>query len=347
MIRIIGVVFFLLAINHIGLGLPDAGTGNDWQMTFNDEFEGNTIDTAKWNGGYGNLPWCEGEELALGHVKPIDCLNDYTGLSVSNGILSLQGKILDYSTFDFRRAAMNTGGRTAGDAKFSQRFGYFEWRAKLPTDVSGEGDGLWSAGWLLPIGKMTWRGGCEEGNEEVDVIESSIGLSTQTTRQVYASIHDYCLNQYVIPVPSKPSLDLSQDFHTYGLLWRDDGSPHGSMQVFFDNVAQNDPVVLDSRANLWDNGVYLINQIIPCPLENRPYGSGSGCTSKTSNRNPFQIDYVRVYKAFPISMEVTSVPSSTAIPPSMIVLSSMIVSPPSSSMLVQLLARQLNNVVFK
>src|SRR5271170_5859481 len=36
--------------------------------------------------------------------------------------------------------------------KFSQRFGYWEWKMKLPHNVNGEGNGLHPTIWLWPIG---------------------------------------------------------------------------------------------------------------------------------------------------------------------------------------------------
>ena len=266
--------------------LPEPGAGMRWQMTFNDEFDGSAIDKTKWNGGYANLQWCNNGE----------CSQDYAGLSVSNGILSLQSNMVEpsYSSKN-HRAAMHTGGLTAGTARFSQRFGYFEWRAKYPTNLNGEGNGLWPALWALPVGKSSFPGGCTEGNEEVDVLEIILGRTNLNVN--IPTVHDYCTNQFSYRVVPGP--DLTKDFHLYGLYWRDDGSPHGSMQFYFDGIPQKSPYVVDSRAKLWDNGIYLINQLIPC--NPNPWGGGSLCTNKTSNNNPLQVDWVRAYKAIPIT----------------------------------------------
>lgn len=257
-------------------------------MTFDDEFDGNSINTSLWNGDYANLEWC----------RKGACSQDFKGISVNSGILSIQATV-DYTNFadGSRRADVNSGGLTVAGAKFSQRYGYFEWRAKLPHDHSGEGDGLWLGLWALPIGKSRFPGGCNEGNEEVDVLENVLGIANM--QQVYFTVHDYCLNQYSIAYPATPSGDLSAAYHTYGLYWRGDGSPHGSMQVYFDGVPQGVPYVLDSRSNLWDNGLYILNQVIPCPAGNVPFFGGSPCTSKTSSSNPLRVSYVRVWKEVP------------------------------------------------
>lgn len=268
--------------------LPSAG--HQFQISFDDEFNSNTIDTSKWNGDYANLQWCGSGT----------CSQKFNGLSINNSTLAVQATI-NYSNFSDNvtgRADMNSGGLMASSAKFSQRYGYFEWRAKLPHDGSGEGDGLWPALWALPIGKSSFPGGCTEGNEEADVVETV--LSTSHMQQVGFNLHDYCFGQHHLTYPVTPVGDLSAAYHTYGLYWRNDGSPHGSMQVYFDGVPQGTPFVLDSRSNLWDNGIYILNQVIPCPPNNSAsFLGGSACTSKTSSNNPLLVDYVRAWKEVP------------------------------------------------
>jgi Glycosyl hydrolases family 16 len=289
-VAIILTVRVILALMPSGQ-LPDPGTGMRWQMTFDDEFSGNSVDTSEWNGTYANLQWCSGESF------PESCLQNYDGLRELHGVLALHGLITNRRTFANRRAAMNTGGLTAATAKFSQRYGYFEWRLKLPHDQDGEGDGLWPGAWALPIGKAAFGPLCTEGNEEVDVAEAVLG--TRNMRQVHFTVHDYCRNAYSIAIPRIPGEDLSRDFHRYGLLWRNDGSAHGSVRAYFDGVPQGRPLVLDIRSKLWDNGIYLLNQLIPCPNDNKPFFGGSPCTAKTSDADPLEIDYVRVYTAVP------------------------------------------------
>ena len=48
-------------------------------------------------------------------------------------------------------AALQTGGTTAQNAKFIQKFGYWEARFKVPHNTHGEGTGLHSDFWMHPI----------------------------------------------------------------------------------------------------------------------------------------------------------------------------------------------------
>src|SRR3989337_699304 len=90
------LLLFIMLTPVIGSGLPDPGSGKQWQLTFNDEFDGSTIDKTKWNGGYASVQW----------VNSGTCPQDYAGLSVSNGILSVQSNIVEpfYSTKNHRAA---------------------------------------------------------------------------------------------------------------------------------------------------------------------------------------------------------------------------------------------------
>ncbi len=239
-------------------------------MTFDDEFNGSSLDAAKWNYGWSGLPWC----------STANCTPAIAGNSVANGVLS---QTVDPSSTR-NQTAINTAGH------FSQRFGYFVWRSKLPTNVNGEGDHLWPADWFTAIGKTGFPGGCQDGNEEMDLLEV-LGLPRGVATQVTATIHDYCANAYHVNYPNT-GINLAAGFHDYGLLWVNDGSPHGTMSIYFDGTKYGSHT-LDARAVLWDNGVQLIVQMQPC------YGaSGLGpCPGSASSNNPFQTDFVRAYQA--------------------------------------------------
>ena len=111
------------------------------------------------------------------------------------------------------------------------------------------------------------------------------GITTQNTW----TVHDWCVNQFSLTYPVSPGPNLAADFHQYGLLWVNDGSAHGTMSLWFDGVQQGS-YTLDSRSMLWDDGIYLINQMVPCTTYKTPPCASSG-------NDPMQIDYVRAYQA--------------------------------------------------
>jgi beta-glucanase (GH16 family) len=96
---------------------------------------------------------------------------------------------------------------------FSQLYGYFEMRAKLPS-----GPGLWPAFWMLPK-DHSWP-------PELDIMEM-LGRDPGT---LYFSTHTKINGRdsgHTIPVKVP---DVSKEFHTYGVNWQPD-----SITWYFDD----------------------------------------------------------------------------------------------------------------
>lgn len=102
------------------------------------------------------------------------------------------------------------GAGTGGGAGsgFAQRYGHFEFRAKVP-----RGRGLWTSLWLLPADN-TWP-------PEIDVLE----VLGHQPRTLYVSTHSKATDpktggrQVARTLPLVVD-DVSNDFHTYGVSWR-------------------------------------------------------------------------------------------------------------------------------
>jgi hypothetical protein len=85
---------------------------------------------------------------------------------------------------------------------FSQKFGYFELRAKVPS-----GPGIWPAFWLLPLDGR-WP-------PEIDVMEICCkSASNYSVALHWGTPEDHKRDGKIFDVP-----DLSKDFHTYGVKW--------------------------------------------------------------------------------------------------------------------------------
>src|SRR5262245_43274871 len=82
---------------------------------------------------------------------------------------------------------------------FSQRYGYFEMRARLP-----RGKGVWPAFWLLPS-DLSWP-------PEIDIMES-VGDPSK----VYTTYHSKA-----VKLEGKEIAVSPDDFHTFGLAWDKD-----------------------------------------------------------------------------------------------------------------------------
>jgi beta-glucanase (GH16 family) len=109
----------------------------DWVETFDEEFNGPDIDTTKWN-YYGHNYWDKRSHFSKNNLilKDGKCIFHYekkTGFHNDDPTDKQTGQTAYATTF------LCTYG------KFTQRYGYFESRMKLP-----HARGLWPAFWLMP-----------------------------------------------------------------------------------------------------------------------------------------------------------------------------------------------------
>jgi beta-glucanase (GH16 family) len=159
-----------------------------WQLTFQDEFEGTSLDLSKWNTGprWGRVDW-KGEELQFYAEDAFD---------IQDGVLRIRA---DQRSMEGKNY---TSGLIETRLSYLQTYGYFEMRAKMP-----EGQGLWPAFWLLPD---------EDWPPEIDVLEY-LGHDVDT---IYMSNHwSDTENWHLSETTGYSGPDFSQDFHTFAIEW--------------------------------------------------------------------------------------------------------------------------------
>ncbi|MBQ3779272.1 MAG: glycoside hydrolase family 16 protein [Fibrobacter sp.] len=170
------------------------------QYLWNDEFDGETIDTSKWTfeigtgaGGWGNNEW----EYYTDRKE-----NAY----VKDGVLHIRAQKEDYEGQKYTSARMLTKG------KFAFKYGTVEARIALPT-----GKGIWPAFWMLGenFDTVGWPA-CGE----IDIIEA-----VNTENKIYGTNHwangaEYATygNNTGNYRNQKFDLDITQ-FHTYKFTW--------------------------------------------------------------------------------------------------------------------------------
>lgn len=140
---------------------------------------------------------------------------------------------------------------------FSFKYGRVEFRAKLPV-----GNWLWPALWLLPVHQ-------EYGNwpasGEIDVMESRGNLNypkehgggpeTFGSTLHWGPAYGFDPFEKTHAEYNHPTL-LSDDFHTYGLIWTED-----SIKTYIDDEANT--VLNVDITNLWEKGNFPSNMDNP------------------------------------------------------------------------------------
>ncbi|MET7994845.1 family 16 glycosylhydrolase [Amycolatopsis sp. NPDC005232] len=138
-----------------------------------------------------------------------------------------------YGRCEYTSARLNTSG------KFSQAYGHFETRMKLP-----RGQGMWPAFWMLGGGNWPTDG-------EIDVMEN-VGFEPNT---VHGTIHGpgYSGAGGIGAGYSGPN--FSDDFHTYAVDW----SPNKIVWTVDGNVYQTrTPADLNGNRWVYDHNFFII-----------------------------------------------------------------------------------------
>jgi len=316
------------AANDNGLIDPKTWTkqgllGGEWQLTFSDEFDGNSLNPNRW---HGQLRWdgeWNGERYEYRVINaesqiysnPISPDNEHLNLLVPQhnpfqfdgnrlAIRAVRNPLrendlgIDHGPLrDVARQQHFISGAISTFDKFHQKYGRFEASIKIPSHT-----GTFPAFWLYHQ-KRRWEG---TQRTEIDIMEN-LGHAPQF---IYNSFHyhtdvtpSYSGNaNFLKPSPSGQvytGTDYSQQYHTYAVEW----SP-GYVAWFIDG---------DKVSELWNDNVnyeelYLIlNLAMGGNWANFPTNSG-GLGRPANERYPawydldqhnnpaLEIDYVRVYK---------------------------------------------------
>lgn len=205
-----------LVVNHIAVATPPprlpAWLGKrppiegDWKLTFRDEFDGPEIDQTKWS-FYGENYWDK-----VTHFSKETTF-------VKNGMahLRLMKKRGHHNDDPSRKESDYATGFLESYGKFTQRYGYFEARMKLPT-----APGLWPAFWMMPErggdGPQWQRSDTKNGGMEFDIMEHLTRwgvnrFNIATHWDGYGKEHKSNGSHAIYYTPDKDG------FVTSGLLW--------------------------------------------------------------------------------------------------------------------------------
>jgi beta-glucanase (GH16 family) len=244
-----------------------------WTLVWSDEFSGangSTVDRSKWVFETGGEGWGNQE---------LEYYTDHTAnASVRDGNLTITALAEKYT--DTNGVTRNyTSARLKTFSKFSQTYGRFEARIKVPY-----GQGMWPAFWMLgdDIDKVGWPA-CGE----IDIMEN-IG---KEPAMIHGSIHGpgYIGNTgieapYTLPGKQR----FADDFHVFTVEWNAD-----SVSFYVDN----DLYVRRTRADLKPGWKWVFDKPFFLILNLAVGGDWPGNPdSSTVFPQSMLVDYVRVYQ---------------------------------------------------
>ena len=244
-----------------------------WTLTWSDEFngaDGSPVDSSKWvletgGGGWGN------DELESYTARPENSFVQGGNLVIKVLAEKYTGK--DGIPRNYTSARLKTQG------KFSQAYGRFEARIKIP-----RGQGIWPAFWMLgdDIEKTPWPA-CGE----IDIMEN-IGKEPGT---VHGTIHGpgYSGDKGIgSPYALAPDQRFADEFHVYAVEWEP-----AAIRFYVDDhlYATRKPEELPKGAKwAYDHPFFL--------LLNVAVGGGwpGNPDPTTTFPQSMLVDYVRVYQ---------------------------------------------------
>ena len=254
-------------------------------LTWSDEFNGTTLDVSKWNYQTGN--GCPGI-CGWGNNELEYYTSNTNNISVGGGALALTAQ---YQPNYIGSGNNYTSGKIVTSGKFSQKYGHFEARIKVPSAA-----GTWPAFWML-ADSTAWPG---TGEIDIEECANKNPVTWFGTLHFANSGGSHLSQGYQWNDPTP----LSNDYHVYAADWTTD-----SISFYIDNVLRGTvtKTALIAAGGVWpfdSQKFYIIMNL----------AVGGQFTGQTPNPTDFPqsmlVDYVRVYSKAPCSGTVPVISSA-------------------------------------
>src|ERR1700680_2940194 len=264
----------VVLVPHAGAGRVQAQAPKEYTLVWSDEFKGKNgslPDAKKWTYDIGGNGW--------GHHELVYYNNCEENARIEHGKLVITARDEDFTAPDGKKFSY-TSARLKTQGLFSQAYGRFEARIKLPA-----GQGIWPAFWMLgdDIDSVGWPK-CGE----IDIMEN-VGKEPGIN---HGSLHGpsstNATSDRTATITLPPGQKLSDDFHVYAVEWEP-----GAVRFYLDaNLYATFASVQWSAGGTWvfDHRFFLIlNVAVGGDWPGSPDGT-------TVFPQTMQVDYVRVYK---------------------------------------------------
>src|SRR4051812_32289957 len=264
-----------LALTLLLLLASSASAQTHTTLAWSDEFNGpagSAVDSTKWGFDVGGGGWGNNEREYYTNTTDNAAMDGAGNLVITAKTSTLKKLRCWYGQCQY------TSARILTNTKFTQKYGRFEARIKIPY-----GQGIWPAFWMLGdnIATVPWPS-CGE----IDIMEN-IGKEPST---VHGTIHgpgysgaNGIGSPYALPAGQK----FSDDFHIYALEW----SPN-TLRFYVDGSLYRTIVASDTpqgTAWVFDHPFFIIMNV----------AVGGGWPGSPDQTTVFPqtmlVDYVRVY----------------------------------------------------
>ena len=250
---------------------------SSYVLTFQDEFNGNTLDTTKWDTPA--MPRQGGSRWNPALV------------SVQDGFLRLGIRLTDDPILRYDCGAVRTQRNyDRNQTMFGQTYGYFEARCKLPRRIDAD----YFADFWIMAGKVG-EGNNTRAGSEIDIFESfQLAEGHQYSMNFHWSGYGKQHNSYGLKCGQQPQLRDGK-FHTYGLLWTEQ-----FYAVYVDGIeiGRTDMMGLGSAKDgkMLSNGPCQEPGYLKLTVEAAQWpGKSSTWESDPPTEDEFIIDWVRAY----------------------------------------------------
>jgi len=253
-------LFFLCLVLFTNCKTESPIDKGDWELTFSEEFSDTVLNRTIWKTEF---PW--GQSSSQDNL----CYFSDSAFTIKDGILHIQAKrdtvmgiVHDVNYNYSQKQFYLTSGMLHSSGSFSQQYGYFEIRSKVPY-----GMGFLPAFWLMAY--SGWP-------PEIDVYEIMGSQPDRLHMTNHFRDKQGVTRQNTITINGP---DFSKDFHTFAIEW----NPKEIIWYL------DDKKVFRSETDIPQERMYLI----------LTYALGGDIAGEVNNTTPlpnsFDIDYIRVY----------------------------------------------------
>lgn len=275
-------------LSDIEISITDDTNIEGMNLIWNDEFNGDTLDTSIWNYNTGYYINDDPNTWGWGNNELEYYTDSEKNIFVKDGNLNIVA-YEEPKSFpqDPTRYAPYSSGKITTKDNFTFKYGRIDFRAKLP-----KGNGMWPALWMLPNDDTygTWA-----ASGEIDVMEARGRLPGASSGALHYG-GQWPANTYIggdYSFPEGQSID--SDYHVYSVVWEEDNIKwYVDGKCFFKATNEQWYSLGASNNNNapFDQEFYIIIN-----LALGGWFDGGITPNASDLPATMQVDYVRVYKA--------------------------------------------------